>query len=472
MSEGEQEQAELTADQLRARLVQQLIAGGAIRSEPIARAFTEVPREIFLPPEIPLDRVYTDDAIVVKWNEAKAATSSSTQPYLMADMLEALDLQPGMRVLEIGAGVGYNAAIIIHVLGDSALLTSVDLDPAMAEIARQNLLKLGPLYERATVIAGDGSQGYPPNAPYDRIIVTVQQWEISPDWVGQLKEGGLIILPLSISSQVWGGLIPCFRKENDGTLTAVSASHGGFMPMRGQMAHPQAKQDEVDGAPRSHPVRLGLPVSEVITEAPPNTNPDLYVTDSGLPAAALELLQQAENLRFIPDKSLQFNVGELPPPGLKWNDMSPAQRRASRAYFGYTSLLAVAVDDWISTLLIAVPARKDGAEPAQPPDGWRYEARGLALAIPLPEQPGFDLVLLVAGTAQGWRAAPEGAEPNQAESPNLALAKLQEVWEVWQRMNQPLPSDYRPIAYPADQPPPGPGYVIRRDFYNLLIPTL
>ncbi|MEI6043006.1 MAG: rRNA adenine N-6-methyltransferase family protein [Chloroflexota bacterium] len=475
MFEDGQEEVPLSAAQLREQLVQQLVTGGAIRSSQIAQAFSDIPRELFLPPDISLEKVYTDDAIVVKWNDAKAATSSSTQPFLMADMLEALDLQPGQNVLEIGAGVGYNAAIMIHVLGDGNLLTSIDLDPAMAETTRQNLIKLGAVYERATIVTGDGSQGYLPNAPYDRIIVTVQQWEISPDWVNQLKEGGILILPLSISAHVWGGLIPAFRKEADGTLRAVGASHGGFMPMRGRMAHPQAQQDEVDAPPRSRPVRLGLLASEVLNELPPNSSPDLYVTDSGLPKSVLELLENQAELCYNPSEILQFNVGELPPSTVKWNTMSLEQRRASRAYFGYTSLLAIAVEDCISTLLIGLyPPTETTAEfeEAPPTDNTlRFEARGLVLALMLPDKTSFDLVLLISGLAQGWWVTTSRKKRHDTQTQNLALAKLLEVWEIWHQLSQPMPSDYRPLAYPADQLPPGPGFVIHRKYYNLLIPT-
>ncbi len=480
-SEEVEEQKPLTAEQLRARLVQQLVTGGALRSPEITRAFSEVPRELFLPPEISLERAYSDDAIVVKWNEAKAATSSSTQPFLMADMLEALDLAPGMKVLEVGAGVGYNAAILANILGNGECLTSIDLDPAMAEVARQNLMKLGPPYERVSVVSGDGGHGYSAHAPYDRIIVTVQQWEISPDWVSQLKEGGILIAPLSISAHVWGGLIPAFRKEADGTLTAIAASHGGFMPMRGELAHPLAQQDETDGPPRSHPVKIGIMAQEILEELPSLATPEVYLTSAGLPTPILELLQSSEELTYTPDATIQFEVEELPPTSTRWNEMTPNQRRAARSYYGYTSLVAVAVEDLLSTLLInpnpltlagTGVGETENAEPLRS----RFEGRGLGLVQRRPDETAFDLALLVAGTAYGWRVTQphNSAEPTTTETDdnnkNLALAKLQEVWQVWQRLGQPVPSEYRPIAYPTTQPAPAPGYVIHRKYYNLLIP--
>src|SRR6478672_8645891 len=94
-------QASLDPVELRQRLVNYLLGEGAIRSPLLAKAFSEVPREIFLPANVPIQRVYGDDAIVVKWDENNFPSSSSSQPILMADMLEALRLEPGLKVLEI-----------------------------------------------------------------------------------------------------------------------------------------------------------------------------------------------------------------------------------------------------------------------------------------------------------------------------------------------------------------------------------
>ncbi len=485
MGQDDEEEKPLTAEHLRAQLVEQLVASGTLRSSQIKRAFAEVPREFFLPPELPLQRVYSDDAIVVKWNEAKMATSSSTQPSLMADMLEALDLQPGLKVLEIGAGVGYNAAIMAHILGDAALVTTVDLDPAMAEIARQNILKLGPNYERLSVIASDGSQGYSSNAPYDRIIVTVQQWEISPDWVSQLKEDGILLLPLSLSAQAWGGPIPAFRKQPDGTLVTIASSQGGFMPMRGQMAHPKATQNEVDALPetRAGQLKLGIPLTEMEGTPPANSENDSYVSENGLLDKVREWLQNPEQLHFIKDgfSHFKFKIEDLPefdlsevaPPWVRWANQNERQRAASRVYFGFTSLLTIAMEDKIAQLSVLINppenvARTPEGEPIYPMES-KYETYGLALALVLPDETGFDLALLARGTGYAWRVLINNRE-TQTGPENLALSKLNEIWEIWHKIGQPLPIDYRLIAYPANQSPPAPGLIVHRQFYSFLIP--
>ncbi|HEX2913592.1 MAG TPA: hypothetical protein VH186_22505 [Chloroflexia bacterium] len=474
------------AGQLRARLVAHLVREGVIRSPQLEEAFAAVPREFFLPGDIPLKKVYTDDAIVVKWDEQNQPTSSSTQPLLMADMLEALRLEPGQRVLEIGAGVGYNAAIMAYVLGDGACLTTVDLDPGMAEISRQNLERLaqylGPSFGRVQVVAGDGSKGYDANAPYDRIIVTVQQWEISPAWVEQLKVGGLLLLPLTISRHLWGGLIPAFQKLSNGHLQAIAASHGGFMPMRGSMAHPVNLPHSEQGRLMELPldpeeVLPGLEINEVLQDAGVPTR--LFLSGPDFSPELINFFETAD-----PPQVFAYDSYEL---DLSANAVqlagSQAQRAAAQAYAGYSVALAVALHDRLYPMILVLPTlEQDGLQgmPGDPAsvrieDGWRYETRGLAL---LAERPGqVDLAAITANPperrnwnklAQGWQFAEQGKIPEPGQ--NRAMQKLLEAWQAWQQMGRPTPLDYRPLAYPRSEPPPAAGLVLERANYNLLLP--
>ena len=102
---------------LHGNYVEELKSKGAIQSPRVEEAFRAVPRHLFLP-EVPLERVYRDEAILTKRQDGQLVSSSS-QPTMMAIMLEQLDLQPGHRVLEIGAGSGYNAGLMAHIVGDS-----------------------------------------------------------------------------------------------------------------------------------------------------------------------------------------------------------------------------------------------------------------------------------------------------------------------------------------------------------------
>src|SRR5215472_942045 len=155
---------------LRERLAAQVIAANRIGSEPIAAALRAVPRHLFLPDLRP-ELTYADDAIVTKRDESGRPVSSSSQPAIMVIMLDQLDLAPGQRVLEIGAGTGYNAALIRHIVGGSGQVTSVDIDEELTRSASAHLVSAG--YPDVIVLTADGTDGCPAYAPYDRIIATV-----------------------------------------------------------------------------------------------------------------------------------------------------------------------------------------------------------------------------------------------------------------------------------------------------------
>ena len=188
-------------------------------AEPVLDAFARVPRHLFLP-GVALDTVYTDDAIVTH-DQGGVPTSSSSQPSLMARMLDRLGVEPGQRVLEVGAGTGYNAALLAAL---GAEVTSVELQPAVADAARKHLDAAGLTAE---VVTGDGAS--PPPGPFDRIIVTAGLWEIPAPLVAALADGGVLVAPLRLN-----GIEAVFalRREGDG-LVAAGAIPCGFMPLRG-----------------------------------------------------------------------------------------------------------------------------------------------------------------------------------------------------------------------------------------------
>lgn len=213
---------------LREQLVDLLRRTGALTARPVADAFLRVPREIFLP-GVPLDTVYQDEAILTKELDGEPVSSSS-QPAIMAIMLEQLDLEPGMNVLEIGAGTGYNAALLRELVGDQGRVTTVDIDAEVAGWARARLDLAG--YRDVTVVQTDGAFGYEPSAPYDRVILTVGTADIAPAWIGQLRERGRIVLPIWLrTSQVSAAL----EKQGD-VLYSLSLRPCGFMAIRGSLA--------------------------------------------------------------------------------------------------------------------------------------------------------------------------------------------------------------------------------------------
>ena len=158
-------------------LVDQLKEKNCITTSPIEQAFLAVPRHLFLPGE-PLDKVYTDWSVVVRRDAEGQLTSSSSQPAIMAIMLEQLDLRPGQRVLEVGAGTGFNAALIASVVGPGGAVVAVDIQPDLVEHARACLDAAG--YEWVQAVVGDGGYGYPDGALYDRIILSVASSVIAP----------------------------------------------------------------------------------------------------------------------------------------------------------------------------------------------------------------------------------------------------------------------------------------------------
>ena len=219
---------------MRERLAAKVVATHRIGSERVAAALHDVPRHLFLPGQRP-EAAYRDDAIVTKRDEAGQPISSSSQPAIMAIMLDQLDLAPGQRVLEIGAGTGYNAALISHMVGPSGQVTSVDIDPELVATAREHLARAE--FGDVTVACADGAEGYPERAPYDRIIATVGVSDLAPAWLGQAGPQARIVVPLDVrGTQV---SVAFERAAPGGPWTSRSLAPCGFMRMRGSLAGPE-----------------------------------------------------------------------------------------------------------------------------------------------------------------------------------------------------------------------------------------
>lgn len=178
----------------RARLAASLLASGRAGAT-VGEAFLTVPRHVFLAQDLAA-RAYEDTAIAIKSDADGLPVSASSQPAIMAVMLEQLGLSAGQRVLEIGTGSGYNAALIARIVGDSGAVVTIDVEPDLIDQARARLAAAG--FAEVTVVCGDGADGVPGRAPYDRIIVTAGVWELAPQWLAQLGPGGRIVAPISV----------------------------------------------------------------------------------------------------------------------------------------------------------------------------------------------------------------------------------------------------------------------------------
>lgn len=212
-------------EELRRLLVEKLLRDGVLRDATVERAIQTVPRHLFLP-DVPIEDAYSDTAIPTH-QEGGIPISSASQPAIVAIMLQQVDIAPGMNVLEVGAGTGYNAALLAELTGPEGHVTTVDIGEEIATEARAHLDAAG--YGQVEVITTDGAAGWPANAPYDRIELTVGATDITPAWYRQLVDGGLIVLPL------WLGISDASvaLRKRDGVLRSESLAPCGFMRLRG-----------------------------------------------------------------------------------------------------------------------------------------------------------------------------------------------------------------------------------------------
>lgn len=217
------------AAELRAAMIGQLRDGGLLRSAAVGSAMQAVDRHVFVP-GVPAEKAYGPGPVVTHRDSAGTAVSSASAPGIVAGMLEQLGVRPGHRVLEIGAGTGYNAALLAELAGPSGAVTSIEYDPAVANAARDALGRSG--HGEVEVITGDGAGGWAAGAPYDRIAVTAGAWDVTLAWREQLADGGVLVVPLRMV-----GLTRSVALRRDGeVLRGESMVPCGFIPLRGDGA--------------------------------------------------------------------------------------------------------------------------------------------------------------------------------------------------------------------------------------------
>jgi protein-L-isoaspartate(D-aspartate) O-methyltransferase len=215
---------------LRGKLVDEVLERRALLklslSSQVESVLRTVPRHLFLP-GLPLAETYAQDAPVMKRDERDTIISSVSAPKIIAFMLDQLRVEPGHRVLEIGSG-GYNAALLKELVGPDGKVTTLDIDQDIVDRARKALTAAG--YDDVNVGCGDGEFGAEDFAPFDRIIVTVQTWDIPRAWMEQLAEVGRLVAPFRIMR----GQTRSVAFERDGNhLVSRGYELCGFVPMQG-----------------------------------------------------------------------------------------------------------------------------------------------------------------------------------------------------------------------------------------------
>jgi protein-L-isoaspartate(D-aspartate) O-methyltransferase len=290
-------------------LVEDLTAQGVL-SEPWRTAFLEVPREVFIPeviwrddeddhlvplrrsedPQEWLRRAYGPRYIITQVDDGTPAgpdgrgempTSSASRPDIVALMLAAGQVEPGMRVLEIGTGTGYTAALLAHYLG-AGNVTTIEVDPVLAAQARTALATAG--YGEVTVITGDGACGHPPGAPFDRVFSTVAAPRVPYAWVAQTHPGGLVVTPWS-SAYKHAGLLSLTVNADGSAMGGLVNTTIAFMQLRDQ--------------------RIPWPeIADVVrdTDTPEVTDTDLHASDvcNGDAPVAIALHVPGCHREFVP----------------------------------------------------------------------------------------------------------------------------------------------------------------------------
>lgn len=270
---------------LRRRLVEVLLDEDVLHAPEWIDAFRTVPRHVFLPRFFApagglwaavdrgdpgwLETVYSRDVLITqldddpdRWELARRTgpvtgtpTSSSSMPSIMAIMLEELRVRDGQRVLEIGTGTGYNAALLSHRCG-AGQVSTVDIDAGIVADARERLAVAG---HHPACAVGDGALGFPAGTLFDRVLCTASVSSIPPAWLAQTKPGGLIVTTLN--RPIGAGLVRLVAGEDGSGEGRVLARDGRFMPLR---AHRLPDASPLPRPSRDDWEQTRLPMSAVL----------------------------------------------------------------------------------------------------------------------------------------------------------------------------------------------------------------
>ncbi len=206
---------------LRQDMVERQLRARGIRDERVLQAMASVPRHCFVPGD-DLQTAYGDHPVAI------GHCQTISQPYIVALMTELIRPRPDARVLDVGTGSGYQAAVLAELVAE---VFTIEIVPELAQAARECLLELG--YRNIAFRTGDAFAGWPEAAPFDGIIVAAAPAEIPAALIEQLAPGGRLVMPVGTDSQ----RLLIVTKSSDGTVTEEDAGAVAFVPMTGQAEH-------------------------------------------------------------------------------------------------------------------------------------------------------------------------------------------------------------------------------------------
>lgn len=204
-------------------MIQSLERRGYLNSSMVIEAFRNVPRELFVPEEMK-NEAYSDNPLPIGQGQTISA------PSMIAIMLEVLEVEKGQKILEIGTGSGYNAALLAEMAGSEGIVYTIERLESVAEKGRKNLEEMG--YKNVEVIVGDGTEGYSEEAPWDRILITACAPEVPDPLIEQLNIGGRLAAP--VGSYYMSQTLLVVKKVSEGETEVEK--HGGcaFVPLVGK----------------------------------------------------------------------------------------------------------------------------------------------------------------------------------------------------------------------------------------------
>jgi protein-L-isoaspartate(D-aspartate) O-methyltransferase len=254
--------------ELRERLVAHLEGTHVLTDPTLAAAFRRVPRHLFIPEASP-DEAYDDRALAIKERNG-VVLSSISQPSMIAQMLALLEVRPGHRVLEIGTGSGYNAALLATLVGNDGYVLTVDIEDDLLERARRVL----ELLDMRRVDVAHASTLALANERFDRIVVTARADDIDERWWELLADGGRIVVPLDIG---YGGERAIGLVREGPYLRSIGSHACAFLEMRTAERHADSEIFYREGRSHGNPPGPRVPL-RVVAVRHANATPEMLAT--------------------------------------------------------------------------------------------------------------------------------------------------------------------------------------------------